>query len=325
MRQADSTSERDKGVGSKRGIRPTFSVIVPTFNRIAALQGCLESLAQLDYPVAAFEVIVVDDGSATSVAEATGTFQERLSLTLVEQVHSGAAAARNAGAAQAAGQYLAFTDDDCRPATDWLRALETRFAAAPACAVGGRTLNALHENVYSEAMLLVRDVVYYHYNSDPERARFLASNNLALPADRFRAIGGFDAVRFASLSEDRDLCDRWLHHGYRMVYAPEVIVYHAHPLTMYLFWRQHFGRGRAAYHYHRARRLRGSGHLRNEFSFFGSLLPAVRHALSNVPRSQVARHLMLFSMWQGANAAGYLWERTSSALSSANGVIGERE
>jgi glycosyltransferase involved in cell wall biosynthesis len=325
MCQVARTSERDRRIGVKRGIRPVFSVIIPTFNRIAALQGCLESLAQLDYPATAFEVIVVDDGSAASPADVSRAFQDRLSLTLVEQEHSGAAAARNVGAARAVGRYLAFTDDDCRPARDWLRALATRFSAAPACAVGGRTLNALRENPYSEAMLLIRDVVYYHYNSDPERARFLASSNLALPADRFRAIGGFDAVRFASLSEDRDLCDRWLHHGHRMVYAPEVIVHHAHPLTMGLFCRQHFGRGRAAYHYHRARHLRGSGRLRDELTFFGSLLPAVRHALSHVPRSQVARILMLLSMWQGANAAGYLWERMSSALSSANGVIRERE
>jgi glycosyltransferase involved in cell wall biosynthesis len=280
---------------------PSFSIIVPTFNRVAALRSCLESLAQLDYPATAFEVIVVDDGSAAPAAEATGAFQERLSLTLVEQEHSGAAAARNAGAERAVGRYLAFTDDDCLPARDWLRALATRFSA------------------------VIRDVVYYHYNSDPERARFLASSNLALPADRFRAIGGFDAVRFASLSEDRDLCDRWLHHGHRMVYAPEVIVHHAHPLTMGLFCRQHFGRGRAAYHYHRARHLRGSGRLRDELTFFGSLLPAVRHVLSNRPRSQVARLLMLLSMWQGANAAGYLWERTSSALGFADGVIRERE
>ncbi len=325
MRQGGGTIERPTAVVSKAGMTPSFSIIVPTFNRVAALRSCLESLAQLDYPATAFEVIVVDDGSAAPAAEATGAFQERLSLTLVEQEHSGAAAARNAGAERAVGRYLVFTDDDCLPARDWLRALATRFSAAPACAVGGRTLNALRENPYSEAMLLIRDVVYYHYNSDPQRARFLASSNLALPADRFRAIGGFDAVRFASLSEDRDLCDRWLHHGHRMVYAPEVIVHHAHPLTMGLFCRQHFGRGRAAYHYHRARHLRGSGRLRDELTFFGSLLPAVRHVLSNRPRSQVARLLMLLSMWQGANAAGYLWERTSSALGFADGVIRERE
>ncbi len=325
MCQGEGTIESRTAVVSIRAMRPSFSIIVPTFNRIAALQSCLESLAQLDYPATAFEVIVVDDGSAASAAEATGAFQDQLSLTLVEQEHSGAAAARNAGAARAVGRYLAFTDDDCRPARDWLRALATRFSAAPACAVGGRTLNALRENLYSEAMQLIRDVVYYHYNSDPERARFLASNNLALPADGFRGIGGFDAVRFASLSEDRDLCDRWLHHGFRMVYATEVIVHHAHPLTMGLFCRQHFGRGRAACHYHRARRLRGSGRLRDEFSFFGSLLPAVRLALSNRPRSQVARLLTLLSMWQGANAAGYLWERASSALGSTGGVIRERE
>src|SRR5919109_3753697 len=49
--------------------------------------------------------------------------------------------------------------------------------------------------------------------------------------------GGFDTT--FRTSEDRDLCDRWLHHAYRMIYAPEVIVSHAHPLTLRTFWRQH--------------------------------------------------------------------------------------
>lgn len=45
-----------------RGL-PSFSVIVPTFNRLHQPRSiCLSALARLDYPAHLFEVIVVDDG-----------------------------------------------------------------------------------------------------------------------------------------------------------------------------------------------------------------------------------------------------------------------
>ncbi len=42
---------------------PTFSIIVPTYNRLDQLALCLNALAKIEYPCDRFEVIVVDDGS----------------------------------------------------------------------------------------------------------------------------------------------------------------------------------------------------------------------------------------------------------------------
>lgn len=116
------------------------------------------------------------------------------------------------------------------------------------CMVGGRTFNALPENPYSAASQLLVDYLYTYYNADPERAGFFTANNLALPAESFRAIGGFDSTFPYAAAEDREFCDHWLHHGHRMRYAPEAVVYHAHALTLRTFWRQHCTDGRGASH-----------------------------------------------------------------------------
>ena len=84
--------------------------------------------------------------------------------------------------------------------------------------VGGRTINALPDNPYATASQEIIDVVYRYYNAEAGPARFFTSNNLALSAERFRAIGGFDPA--FTTSEDRELCDRWLHHGGALAYAP---------------------------------------------------------------------------------------------------------
>jgi len=96
-------------------------------------------------------VIVVDDGGETSLEALVARFRDQLGVTLLRQSHAGPAAARNTGAARAAGEFLAFTDDDCPPATDWLKTLAGRFAKDSDCVVGGRTINALPDNPYSKA------------------------------------------------------------------------------------------------------------------------------------------------------------------------------
>ena len=90
------------------------------------------------------------------------------------------------------------------------------------------------------------DIGCAHHNKDPNDARFFTANNLAVRAADFFMLGGFDSSFGNTASEDRELCGRWLHHGYRMIYVPEATIYHAHRLTFRTFCRQHFNYGRGA-------------------------------------------------------------------------------
>ncbi len=283
-----------------------FSIIVPTYARPGQLAACLQSLARLDYPRDRFEVIVVDDGSETPPEAVVGSFRDRLDAALLTQPHAGPAAARNTGGARAKGEVLVFTDDDCAPAADWLQALARRFATAPDHAISGRTLNAIPENPYSAAHLLLIDYLYTYYNADPNQARFLTSSNLAVPAGRFHAIGGFDTTFPIAGGEDREFCNRWLQHGYRMTYAPEVLIYHADTLTFRTFWRQQFNYGRGAFRFHRARARRSQGRIRLEpLSFYLNLL---RYPFSHGWSRRVLLLAALLVVSQVATGAGFLWE-----------------
>ena len=293
---------------------PLLSVIVPTRNRPAQLAECLQSLASLDYPRERFEVIVVQDGGAESLVESiAASLRHRLDLKVVAQPHAGPASARNAGAARARGELLVFTDDDCRPIAGWLRAFAARFAAAPTGAVGGRTVNALPGNVYSTASQLLIDYLYGYYNVDENRAVFFASNNLAVPASRFHALGGFDRTFPAAAAEDRDLCDRWLHQGYAMSYAPDAVVCHAHPLALKAFWRQHFEYGRGAFAFHRARARRGGDRIRVEpLRFYVDLL---RYSFVGDRRGGAVTLAGLLALSQLATVGGFAWAWLQSRAS----------
>ncbi|MBW4661153.1 MAG: glycosyltransferase family 2 protein [Drouetiella hepatica Uher 2000/2452] len=287
-----------------------FSIVIPTYNRPDRLHKCLEAISQLNYSRENFEVIVVDDGSKIPLVSVIEPLQAVLNLTLLRQANAGPASARNAGAAIAQGKFIVFTDDDCIPTSDWLAALEVQFQLTPDALVGGKTLNALPENLYSTASQLLIDYLYGYYNAEAT-ASFFASNNFALSTATFQLLKGFDTTFPLAAGEDREFCDRWLHQGYQMVYAPQVKVYHAHQLTFKTFWRQHFNYGRGAFCFHQVRTQRIHDRIQIEpISFYFNLLTYPLTQSSS--QSGILLALLLF-LSQVANVAGFFRERIKPA------------
>ncbi|MFO8165227.1 MAG: glycosyltransferase family 2 protein [Thermodesulfobacteriota bacterium] len=232
----------------------SFSIIIPTYNRPKELYKCLNSIERLDFSKKRLEGIVVDDGSDLSLRRVTRYFKNQFSIKLIKQSHAGPASARNLGAEHATGDFLVFTDDDCLMTPNFLSALEKRFESNPENVIGGKTINALQNNPYSTASQMIIDAAYNYYNADSGNAKFFASNNMAVPSALFRSIGGFNAEFWTS--EDREFCDRWLWRGYKMTYAPEILIHHTHQLRLRTFLRQHYNYGRGAFRFHLCRTKR---------------------------------------------------------------------
>lgn len=297
--------------------KPFFSIIVPTYNRPAQLGACLESLVSLDYPRDCFEVIVVDDGGAMPLDTVITPFHRQLAVRLLWQPNAGPAAARNIGASEAKGEVFVFMDDDCIASPDWLKVLGTYLEKAVHCAVGGQTLNALPHNTCSTASQVLIAYLYSYYNSIPQHARFFAANNVALPAEQFRAVGGFDTSYPLAAGEDRDFCDRWLQLGYGMIYAPEAVVYHSHDLTLGTFIRQHFHYGRGAFCYRNLQARRAQGRIRVEpLLFYAKML---QYPFVQVRGMSAPLIAALFVIAQVANAGGFFWECTVGKRSGGFG------
>ena len=120
--RSSTVVDRDSDLGTSsnrqhrhrwRSAKPFFSVIVPVYNDWAALDGCLESLAQQrDAPE--FEVVVVDDESEEFAPAFIREWDLSYPLTIVRTPHAGIAAARNCGVRTSRGPVLVFTDADCR-------------------------------------------------------------------------------------------------------------------------------------------------------------------------------------------------------------------
>jgi GT2 family glycosyltransferase len=275
-----------------------FSVIVPTHARPRPLNRCLSALSRLQFPRDQYEVIVVDDGSSMDLAPVVGPYRREMNVRLIRQANAGPSAARNHGADCAEGEFLAFTDDDCAVEPGWLSAFAAQLATRDDQLLGGRTLNALRRNVCASASQLILDVVHEQFNRDGDSYRFFASNNLAMSAERYGRLGGFD-VSFRT-SEDRDFCDRWRAAGGKLTYVPGATMHHAHEMGLAAFLRQHYAYGRGAWRFHRARRRRGSGKMEIKGSFYWHCFQR-----ASAQGGQAAGLSAMMCLWQLANAAGF--------------------
>jgi len=285
---------------------PRISVVVPTHGRPVQLTRCVAGLlAQRLPPDVGFEVLIVDDGSDPAVTLPKPDPR----VTILRQPQAGPAAARNTGVGEARGELVAFIDDDCEADGDWLAALWAAHRRAPGCGYGGRVTNRLTANRYSETSQLMLTFLRDYYQVVPGEGRFFTSNNLAFERAGLMAAGGFDARHTRAAGEDRELCDRWVDGGGRILIVDDAVVAHAHELTAGRFWRQHFNYGRGAWGFRNARLERGADRVRVEpWRFYRDLVwyPVRTHGLRGLPMSA------LVAVAQLANALGFAAELIQS-------------
>jgi len=97
-----------------------LSVIIPTYNRKDSLLRTLKALERQTFPMDAFEVLVISDGSTDGTAEMVNTLKMPYHLEFVEQKNAGPSRARNNGSQRAHAPLLVFVDDDIEPVSCFL-------------------------------------------------------------------------------------------------------------------------------------------------------------------------------------------------------------
>jgi len=88
---------------------PKISVIIPIYNDALYIQEAIKSV--LSQTIEELEIIIINDGSTDNFEEKIECFNDPR-IRIIEQINSGAAAARNNGIKNAKGKFLAFLDAD---------------------------------------------------------------------------------------------------------------------------------------------------------------------------------------------------------------------
>ncbi len=215
---------------------PTVSVVVPIYNGEQDLPELLDRLMTQTYPADKVEYLLVDNASIDSTADilirAVEKFaSQHLTLkALSESKIQSAYAARNAAILAAAGEFLAFTDADCYPHPDWLKALMQPFTNEKVGLVAGRIAafpgKTLLEN-YAERknMMHQEDTLAHPFCPYGQTA------NLGVRLAVLKDVGLFRP--YLTTGGDADICWRAQKEaGWEIRYATEAVIEHRHRQTL---------------------------------------------------------------------------------------------
>ena len=294
-------------------MNPLISVVVCTHNRAELLAGALRALHAQELDDSVFEILVIDNNSTDVTREVAAGFP---GVRYIHEPRVGLSHARNRGFAEARGEYVAYTDDDCEPPPQWL-AVAKDVITEHAPEVFGGPYRAFYR---SPKPAWYKDE--YGSREPGPGARFLdpgeavAGNNMFFRRDALDLSGGFDPDLGMSgdriaYAEETALQDRIrsLAATARTYYDPRLYVLHlVRPEQMTLRWylRACFGKGRSAY---RARRTspRPGGRL----ALFGRLVYTAARALADGLLATVRRDRQRHPWLEN-----HLWEVTSRYVRS---------
>lgn len=181
---------------------PTFSVIIPVYNRATYLDATLQSVWKQTF--VDYEVIVVDDGSTD---EDTENFLSKLHdrVRVIRQTNAGPGVARNKGAADARGSYLAFLDSDDLWFPWTLKTVAELIAKYNQPSLISASLLAFKDEAELENVSPQQTTAEFFndYLSASDRDCFVGAGMTFVRRDKFLDVGGFSAGHMNL--EDHDL------------------------------------------------------------------------------------------------------------------------
>jgi glycosyltransferase involved in cell wall biosynthesis len=210
---------------------PSISVLVSTYNRAESLRRCLAALEALSVPDGlVWEVVVVDNDSDDDTRETIAGLQRksRIQIVYVYESRQGKSHALNQGVARSQGQIVAFIDDDCMVDKNWLVCLSEEFDNDAALSgLGGRVelYDPQDKPVSVRTSRRRRDLGLVNLFS------LVPGCNMAFRRAALEKVGAFDGdfgPGTRLVVEDIDFIYRALKCGCRIVYSPDLLVFHNH-------------------------------------------------------------------------------------------------
>ena len=201
---------------------PKVSIIIPLYVIMDRFFEDLKKYKKLNYPD--YEIIIVCDKKVS--IEGINT-----KLILTGEKKTGPAEKRDLALKHAKGEICAFIDDDAYPDPDWLINAITHLKDDSIAAVGGPGLTPPEDNFWEQ----ITGLTYQsRFCGGSTQHRFTKAKrnfvndypayNLLVRKDVLKKVGGYGSYFYGG--EDTFLCLKIIRKGWKILYDPEVVVYH---------------------------------------------------------------------------------------------------
>lgn len=202
-----------------------ISIVIPTHNRLEKLRETVNYLRLQDFPIADYEILVVDDGSNPPVAfEKNFTVSPDVRIVRLEGEER--SVARNTGAREAKGELLIFVDDDITTKSDFVKNhWQAHQEFINALAIGEILLPEETKNTpFGRFRQKLEQTNIPRQRGLVAEKNFCAAANASIKRELFLQLGGFDTT--ISSSEDQDFALRHTSQGGKIIFLPEAEVIH---------------------------------------------------------------------------------------------------
>ncbi|WP_235893479.1 glycosyltransferase [Litoribacter populi] len=213
-------------VKSYKKVWPSISILVPARNEEANIQDCLAAVARLEYPHDKIQVILGNDGSTDNTGNIMqGWTESQRNWELLNILPSpdnfnmnGKANALAQMAKLAEGDFLLFTDADCRVGSQWAKEMVSAVLDANASLVTGITtleevslFGKLQSLDWWLTLGMVKVMVDFNNNVTS------MGNNMLVSRKAYESVGGFESLPF-SVTEDFELAKAFSSFGYKSIH-----------------------------------------------------------------------------------------------------------
>jgi glycosyltransferase involved in cell wall biosynthesis len=208
-----------------------IALIICTRDRCQKLVRCLDAVQRITFD-RSWELIIVDNGSTDETAAIVSEFIKTTNVRTIYlfEPKPGKSTGLNTALTVAQGQLLAFIDDDCYPAPDFLSQVWSAFDDPSVGYIGGRIM--LHDP--ADYPITINESITPR--TFPARSFVCAGcvqgANMAFRRRVLLDIGGFDPIfgpgAMFPAAEEIEAVSRASALGWKGEYRPEVVVRHHH-------------------------------------------------------------------------------------------------
>ena len=207
-----------------------ISVVISTRNRSEQLPQCIRSFYNITF-AHPFEIVIVDNGSTDNTPQLLIELKNEspFPVKIVTEPVPGLGRARNMGWHAASGRIIAFTDDDCYPAEDWLANIHQCFQENSISFLGGKIL--LHDQSDWPMTIQLHDQREEFHPGSMIKTGMIQGANFSFLREVLESVGGFDPKLGAGTPfgcEDVDILARLTAQGEHGAYDPRPVIYHHH-------------------------------------------------------------------------------------------------
>jgi GT2 family glycosyltransferase len=218
-------------------IPPTLSILIVNWNGLKHLPECMQSVfSQIDPET---EVVLVDNGSRDG---SIGYLEKEYPQVRIVRSESniGFAGGNNLGLRHCRGRYVFFLNNDTRLESGALKALREAFVAFPEYAVFAcflvnyyepNLVDSAGDTMYTSACGFTWAGYPTAMFREPREVTLACAGAAVYEKGLLDRLGGFDEDYFLIL-EDCDLAFRARHMGARIIFLPQVKVFHKGSASM---------------------------------------------------------------------------------------------